>query len=198
MKGDDKAAWRPRRFDVAGAHPDEVYRAVSNIAEAVERVGKQVIGAGGKHIGDMHAMWLATDKPLRFGQGARRRCAAVSGAVASSIMDELKDRHAARFERAAQAGAQPLRRAGEVDGKGAGAAARRSVVVRSVEEGQNRGRGMPVKDGHNCFHRSRRGPRYRLAFKGCFPGGPAEGRSSAHAIPDLGAKRGSAFRRKGR
>ena len=44
MKSDDKAAWRPRRFDVAGAHPDEVYRAVSNISEAVDEIRKQVIG----------------------------------------------------------------------------------------------------------------------------------------------------------
>ena len=44
MKNNDKAAWRPRRFDVAGAHPDEVYRAVAEVASAVDEIGKQAIG----------------------------------------------------------------------------------------------------------------------------------------------------------
>ncbi len=70
MKSDDKAAWRPRRFDVAGAHPDEVYRAVSNIAEAVDEIGKQVIGGRlVEHFGDMDPEVQAwrRNKPLRFG-----------------------------------------------------------------------------------------------------------------------------------
>ena len=45
MKSDDKAAWRPRRFDVAGAHPDEAWRAVANISEATEDIRKQFIGS---------------------------------------------------------------------------------------------------------------------------------------------------------
>jgi hypothetical protein len=36
MKTDDKAAWRPRRFDVAGAHPDKVYRTVAEMSAAVD------------------------------------------------------------------------------------------------------------------------------------------------------------------
>ena len=46
MKNDGKAAWRPRRFDVAGSHPDEAWRAVSNISEAVEEIRKSFIDAG--------------------------------------------------------------------------------------------------------------------------------------------------------
>jgi hypothetical protein len=37
----DKAAWRPRRFDVAGSHPDEAWRAVAELVSAVDEIGKQ-------------------------------------------------------------------------------------------------------------------------------------------------------------
>ena len=68
----DKAAWRPRRFDVAGAHPDEAWRAVSNISEAAEEIRKQFIG--GPEIGAVNTMlWKwQENKPLRFGNAPDR------------------------------------------------------------------------------------------------------------------------------
>jgi hypothetical protein len=67
MKGNDKAAWRPRRFDVAGAHPNEAWRAVSNISEASEDIRKQFIG--GPEIEAVNTMlWQwRQNKPLRYG-----------------------------------------------------------------------------------------------------------------------------------
>ena len=67
MKSEDKAAWRPRRFDVAGAHPDEAWRAVANISEASRRFGKQFIGT--RKIGAVNTMFGngGYNKPLRFG-----------------------------------------------------------------------------------------------------------------------------------
>ena len=67
MKTDDKAAWRPRRFDVAGKHPDEAWRAVSNISEAAEDIRKQFIAT--PEIGAVNTMiWQwRQNKPLRYG-----------------------------------------------------------------------------------------------------------------------------------
>ncbi len=67
MKNDDKAAWRPRRFDVAGTHPDEAWRAVANVSEATEDMRKQFIG--GPEIEAVNTMlWQwRQNKPLRFG-----------------------------------------------------------------------------------------------------------------------------------
>jgi hypothetical protein len=70
QKKPGKAAWRPKRFDVAGAHPDETWRAVANAAEAVEEMRRQFIG--GPEIGAVNTMiwqWQST-KPLRFGNAA--------------------------------------------------------------------------------------------------------------------------------
>ena len=67
MKTNDKAAWRPRRFDVAGAHPDEAWRAVANISEAVEEIRKAVHRhAGNEAVNTMLWQWRQ-NKPLRFG-----------------------------------------------------------------------------------------------------------------------------------
>ena len=71
MKSDDKAAWRPRRFDVAGAHPDEVYRAVAEVASAVDEIGKQAIGSQPfeRFAGmDRDVKTWRQNKPLRFGR----------------------------------------------------------------------------------------------------------------------------------
>lgn len=67
---DSKAGWRPRRFDVAGAHPDEAWRAVANISEAVEDIRKSFIDAGyGRNFPPPVAVWQAS-KPFRFGNAA--------------------------------------------------------------------------------------------------------------------------------
>ena len=68
MNNQNKAGWRPRRFDVAGAHPDEAWRAVANVAEATEEIRKQFIG--GPEIGAVNTMlWQwRQNKPLRFGK----------------------------------------------------------------------------------------------------------------------------------
>lgn len=69
MKQDDKAAWRPKRFDVAGAHPDEAYRAVANIYEVVDDIRKAHIDAGyGRNFPPDAVNWMMT-RPLRFGNG---------------------------------------------------------------------------------------------------------------------------------
>jgi hypothetical protein len=71
MKTGDKAAWRPRRFDVAGAHPDEVYRAVAEVAAAVDEIGKQAIGSQSyqRYAGmDRDVQTWRQNKPLRFGR----------------------------------------------------------------------------------------------------------------------------------
>lgn len=67
MKDKDKAAWRPQRFDVAGAHPDEAWRAVANISEATEEIRKQFIGT--PEISTVNTMlWQwRFNKPLRYG-----------------------------------------------------------------------------------------------------------------------------------
>ena len=65
MKTDDKADWRPRRFDVAGAHPDEVYRAVAEVASAVDEIGKQFQRFTGMY---RDVQTWRQNKPLRFGR----------------------------------------------------------------------------------------------------------------------------------
>ena len=67
---ESKAGWRPRRFDVGGQHPDEVWRAVSNIYETVDEIRKDHIDAGyGRVFPAAVVKWLAS-KPLRFGNAA--------------------------------------------------------------------------------------------------------------------------------
>jgi hypothetical protein len=71
MKTDDKAAWRPRRFDVGGAHPDEVYRAVAEVASAVDEIAKQAIASQSsqRYAGmDRDVQTWRQNKPLRFGR----------------------------------------------------------------------------------------------------------------------------------
>ena len=64
---ESKAAWRPRRFDVAGAHPDEAWRAVANISEAAEDIRKQFMdGPDSAAVNTMLRQWQC-NKPLRFG-----------------------------------------------------------------------------------------------------------------------------------
>jgi hypothetical protein len=62
-------SWRPKRFDVAGAHPDEAWRAVSDIRESVEDIRKQFVG--GPEIGAVNTMiypWGEIfSRPMRFG-----------------------------------------------------------------------------------------------------------------------------------
>jgi hypothetical protein len=60
---------RPRRFDVAGAHPDEVYRAVAEVAAAVDEIGKQASQSSQRFAGmDRDVQTWRQNKPLRFGQ----------------------------------------------------------------------------------------------------------------------------------
>jgi hypothetical protein len=63
----EKAGCRPRRFDVAGAHPDEAYRAVANIYEVMKEIRKACIESDCAHAFKPNAeSWMAR-KPLRFG-----------------------------------------------------------------------------------------------------------------------------------
>ncbi len=58
--------YRPKRFDVAGRHPDEAWRAVANIAEAVDDIRKQFIGtAQSAEVNTLIWKWRES-KPLRF------------------------------------------------------------------------------------------------------------------------------------
>jgi hypothetical protein len=63
----DRAAWRPRRFDVAGAHPDEAYRAVGDIFGAVGEMHRQYSQiSSSPQVKAKIEKWQAS-KPLRFG-----------------------------------------------------------------------------------------------------------------------------------
>ena len=91
MKSNDKAAWRPRRFDVAGAHPDEAWRAVANVSEAAEEIRKQFIGTPDiEAVTTMFWQWQA-EQAL-----ALRQCADAEVqrflAKGVEIMDALKRR----------------------------------------------------------------------------------------------------------
>ncbi|HKN20675.1 MAG TPA: hypothetical protein VJX73_04630 [Terracidiphilus sp.] len=58
--------FRPKRFDVAGMHPDEAWRAVANIAETVDDLRKQFVGTA--HAADVNTLiwkWRES-KPRRF------------------------------------------------------------------------------------------------------------------------------------
>lgn len=64
-----RASWRPKRFDVAGAHPDEAWRAVADVCESVEDIRKQFIG--GTEIGAVNTMIFPwghiENRPMRYG-----------------------------------------------------------------------------------------------------------------------------------
>ncbi len=58
--------FRPKRFDVAGMHPDEAWRAVANITEVVDDMRKQFIGT--PRIAEINTLiWKwRENKPQRF------------------------------------------------------------------------------------------------------------------------------------
>jgi hypothetical protein len=62
-------SFRPKRFDVAGAHPDEAWRAVDNIRTTVDDIRRQFIGS--PQIGEVNTMiWPYLEienRPMRFG-----------------------------------------------------------------------------------------------------------------------------------
>jgi hypothetical protein len=65
----ERAAWRPRHFDVAGAHPDEAYRAVGDVFGAVGEMRRQYVSGqlpGAQEVNIAVEKWQAS-KPLRFG-----------------------------------------------------------------------------------------------------------------------------------
>ena len=60
---------KQRRFDIAGAHPDEVYRAVADVHTAVKEIGQQLGGTWFSQLpeaNDKILLWLA-NRPLRHG-----------------------------------------------------------------------------------------------------------------------------------
>jgi len=65
----EKTGWNPKRFDVAGAHPDEAWRAVADIAETVEELRNRVGGEHFRQFPEAIAQIRAwqSGKPLRFG-----------------------------------------------------------------------------------------------------------------------------------
>ena len=156
MKTDDKAAWRPRRFDVAGAHPDEVYRAVAEVSAAVDEIGKQFQRFTGMVPG---CAAMAAEQALALRPEPRRRCAAVSGAGRPDH-GRFQRGNAARFKRQAPSGAQSLQRAGAGDGEGAGAAAGRRAAGRFMEVREN-----PREPGRPSRSRGRRHGRWRRPGK---------------------------------
>jgi hypothetical protein len=169
MKTDDKAAWRPQRFDVAGAHPDEAWRAVSNIAEAVKELGREVSGAAEE---GKITLWLSK-KPLRFGK-------VPDGDVqwflerGVKLMEELKDRHPlglSERQREVRARCDEL------------AKAMQRVLERRPDEALPFDPWRKVKIaveaatpqiGNNMLLPMETRQRYRAALKGCFVRGPAE------------------------
>jgi len=58
--------FKPKRFDVAGAHPDEAWRGVSNLDEAVEDMRKQFVGTPDVGaVNDRIWRWR-NNKPMRY------------------------------------------------------------------------------------------------------------------------------------
>ena len=61
--------FKPKRFDVAGMHPDEAWRAVSNVYGAVEEIRRQFVG--GPDISAVNTLtWKylqIENRPMRFG-----------------------------------------------------------------------------------------------------------------------------------
>jgi hypothetical protein len=87
----ERAAWRPRRFDVAGTHPDEAYGAVGDIFGAVREMhGQYSQIAQSPEVKGKIEKWQAS-KPLRFGNCSD---AQVQRFLARGvrIMDRLKEK----------------------------------------------------------------------------------------------------------
>lgn len=91
----DRGAWRPRRFDVAGAHPDEAYRAVGDVFGAVGEMHRQYSQSSQSPEVKVKAKakiekWQAS-KPLRFGNCSD---AQVQRFLAQGVrmMDAMKDK----------------------------------------------------------------------------------------------------------
>ena len=60
-------SYKPKRFDIAGAHPDEVYGAVADLVRAVDQVGDQWAHVEGfpRDLRSEAAQWRQT-RPMRF------------------------------------------------------------------------------------------------------------------------------------
>ena len=90
---DKKAAWRPKRFDVAGQHPDEAWRAVADMRNTVEDIRRQFIGS--PEIGAVNRTIFPfleiENRPMRYGNTPD---AEVQRYLARGVelIDELKTR----------------------------------------------------------------------------------------------------------
>ena len=120
---------RPKRFDVAGLHPDEVCEALGELARTVEEIGRQV------GLERITRVWAA--KPACAVRGEFRcRRAALSG-KRRAVHRWLREGLAARFKQGAAAGPGPVQRARRFDGESSaetpGGAAGEDVEFREGE-----------------------------------------------------------------
>jgi hypothetical protein len=165
--------FRPKRFDVAGAHPDEAWRAVSETADVVKEMNAQ---AGG----DVRKMdaWLER-KPLRFGNAPDVQVQRFL-AQGVQLMDGLK----AKLPVGLSARQCQVRdRCNEL------AKSMEKVLAQRTDEPEAFDPWRPVrinvesaaaKEGRALSAGETR-EKYRLALRGCFPRGPAQAQRSRAA-----------------
>ena len=89
----ERAGWRPKRFDVAGVHPDEAWRAVADVRQAVDDIRRQFID--GPEIGEVNRTIFPFlemhNRPMRYGNTPD---AEVQRYLARGVklIDELKEK----------------------------------------------------------------------------------------------------------
>ena len=156
--------FKPKRFDIAGAHPDEAHRAVGNIAETVKEVARQAESpAENMKI----SAWMA-GKPLRFGN---KRDADVQQFLERGV--KIVDALATKLPLGLSRGQREVRdRCDEL------AKSMRKVLDRRPDEAPRFDPWRPVKISiefvKGGLPASDTRARYVQALKGCFPQGPAQ------------------------
>jgi hypothetical protein len=156
--------FKPKRFDVAGAHPDEAWRAVANIAGAVNELRQQ---GGGPEENAKIGAWLSS-KPLRFGNA---RDADVQQFLERGV--KIVDGLAVKLPLGLSRGQREVRdRCGEL------AKSMQRVLDRREDEPQPFDPWLPVKINVEAVKDSLSAretrARYVRALSGCFPRGPGQ------------------------
>lgn len=162
--------FKPKRFDIAGAHPDEAWRAVSNIAETVNELSRRFGGEPFANFPEAKAKIVAwqSRKPLRFGNA---RDADVQEFLARGV--KIIDGLETQLPLGPSQGQRAVRdRCDEL------AKSMEKVLAKRPDEAPPfdpwrpvKLRVEPVKAGLSANDTRER---YVQALKGCFPRGPAQ------------------------
>jgi hypothetical protein len=163
--------FRRKRFDVAGAHPDEAWRAVSDAADVVSEVRSALQARGEMCPEEAVSKWLER-KPMRYGNGrdedVRRFLA--DGVELINEMGDVNEGFSVRQ-------AQVRDRCHEL------AKSMEKVLAQRADEAEPFDPWRPVKirvatepptAGARALTAGETRARYVLALKGCFPRGPAQ------------------------